>query len=631
MGLNAELTAILRDVVQFLEFLREVKLPTRLENIRDNLLIRSKDTLTMFVIERIGRSASPEPYLNMNAAGSKGLMVTLKTETELQEYVGAEEHPQKQQQQQDYYEAFQGMESTNNTATAIHETINNRQTKEEEIENTLVNIYANFSATETKSKCQLCGLLYRKEGKKLFVFEQYRSCWVGLVGLHLLIYGSDRDNRPCTILPIHGYMARAAPNAIPRDQRRSESTFEIFRPGCRTFQFSAKNPKDMEQWITKICELGSEKKIESKELTREVDNIVANNIIKQSNDSIQEDLNCKEERYQDVSSLSINEPSDKSSIIPPVANKETEREANDSSTKDSFHVSTDSSLPQFSNISDTVTSSRLHSTSPPPLPARIPRKLLTVSVRNSSYEFPDEEEDDIYHKIEEVRDTTQYGNVGDTFQSQIKINDEQSNKKSTTYDDVRASIKSGHKFDDKRKKKETNRKSIASRNELTYDDTANTMSEDNKVVDEQNKFVSYDNVENIVLNTKSIKAQTTNKTDEPSKSPQKKSFLNRMRSKKDFPRKNEKKTKCKTSPQLLPSVNNQELSTYYDDISDLMNIQQETIRVEEQQSEYTCPPPPRPIYAKPPIINDVIDTDQFYDDVAYRDKSKNYKLPQNYF
>lgn len=254
----------------------------------------------------------------------------------------------------------------------------------------------------------------------------------------------------------------------------------------------------MEQWITKICELGSEKKIESKELTREVDNIVANNIIKQSNDSIQEDLNCKEERYQDVSSLSINEPSDKSSIIPPVANKETEREANDSSTKDSFHVST-SSLPQFSNISDTVTSSRLHSTSPPPLPARIPRKLLTVSVRNSSYEFPDEEEDDIYHKIEEVRDTTQYGNVGDTFQSQIKINDEQSNKKSTTYDDVRASIKSGHKFDDKRKKKETNRKSIASRNELTYDDTANTMSEDNKVVDEQNKFVSYDNVEVIVL------------------------------------------------------------------------------------------------------------------------------------
>lgn len=167
------------DIVQFLEFLREVKLPTRLENIRDNLLIRSKDTLTMFVIERIGRSASPEPYLNMNAAGSKGLMVTLKTETELQEYVGAEEHPQKQQQQQDYYEAFQGMESTNNTATAIHETINNRQTKEEEIENTLVNIYANFSATETKSKCQLCGLLYRKEGKKLFVFEQYRSCWVG--------------------------------------------------------------------------------------------------------------------------------------------------------------------------------------------------------------------------------------------------------------------------------------------------------------------------------------------------------------------------------------------------------------------------------------------------------------------
>lgn len=56
----------------------------------------------------------------------------------------------------------------------------------------------------------------------------------------MLIYGSDRDNRPCTVLPIHGYMARAAPNAIPRDQRRSESTFEIFRPGSRTFQVENK-------------------------------------------------------------------------------------------------------------------------------------------------------------------------------------------------------------------------------------------------------------------------------------------------------------------------------------------------------------------------------------------------------
>ena len=59
---------------------------------------------------------------------------------------------------------------------------------------------------------------------------------IGLVGLHLLIYGNDRDNRPCMILPIHGYMARAAPNAVSRDQRRSESAFEIFRPGSRTFQ-----------------------------------------------------------------------------------------------------------------------------------------------------------------------------------------------------------------------------------------------------------------------------------------------------------------------------------------------------------------------------------------------------------
>lgn len=171
------------DVVQFLECLHDVKLPLKLENIRDNLLVRSKDTLTMFVIERIGRPASPEPYLNMNATGSKGLMAaTLKTETELQEYVGAEEYHemQKPQQQQDYYETFQGVESTNNTIVlSTHETIDNIQNKGEEVENTLMDIYANFSATETKSKCKMCGPLYRKEGKKLFVFEQYRACWVG--------------------------------------------------------------------------------------------------------------------------------------------------------------------------------------------------------------------------------------------------------------------------------------------------------------------------------------------------------------------------------------------------------------------------------------------------------------------
>lgn len=61
-------------------------------------------------------------------------------------------------------------------------------------------------------------------------------CVVGLIESCLLIYGNDRDNRPHDVLPIRGYMARAAPNAIPKDHRRSESAFEIFCPGSRTFQ-----------------------------------------------------------------------------------------------------------------------------------------------------------------------------------------------------------------------------------------------------------------------------------------------------------------------------------------------------------------------------------------------------------
>ncbi|XP_050582355.1 uncharacterized protein LOC126918474 isoform X1 [Bombus affinis] len=598
MGLNAEVTAILRDVVQFLECLHDVKLPMKLENIRDNLLVRSKDTLTMFVIERIGRPASPEPYLNMNATGSKGLTAaTLKTETELQEYVGAEEYHemQKPQQQQDYYETFQGVESTNNTIVlSTHETIDNIQNKEEEVKNTLMDIYANFSATETKSKCKMCGPLYRKEGKKLFVFEQYRACWVGLVGLHLLIYGNDRDNRPCTILPIQGYMARPAPNAIPRDQRRSESTFEIFRPGNRTFQFSAKTRKDMEQWVTKICELGGEKN-DYKETTKQMDtNIVANGATKQPND--QEDSNCRQEL------------ADKSSTDPIVdrSNEDTNEGRGLDDSQESANISIPSPATSPSEAIVSI-SSHPRSSTPPPLPARISRKLPMPSPQRSSYELPDEEEDDIYHKIEDFRETIQYANV-----------------------------RNKHESDEKGKKGNfeiVTKKSIGSRKELTYDDTTDNITAlKDKVVNEQSKFLSYDHGETVIRNSKSIKVRTTEKVEESAKSPQKKSFLDRVRSKKESPRKIEKKTKYKTatSPSRPPAplsqlssslANNQESSSYYDDVSELINVEQEINRLEEEQSEYTCPPPPRPIYVKPPIIENVTDADEFYDDVAYRDKS----------
>ncbi|CAK9802525.1 Src kinase-associated phosphoprotein 2 [Anthophora plagiata] len=667
MVLDTEITDLLRDMVEFLECVREVKLSISLESIRNNLLIRSKDTLTtMFAMENV---TSPEPYLYMNAAGSKGLIkATLKTEAELQEYVRADaEHRQMQKQspqrkpqesQQDgYYETFQPIETSqsNNAATtaAVHEATDKLQNKDDRVENTLVNIYASFTAAQTKSKCQMCGSLYRKEGKKLFVFEQYRACWVGLVGTHLLIYGNDRDNRPYTILPIRGYMARAAPNAILRDQRRSESAFEIFRPGNRTFQFVAKTPKDMEEWVRKICELvekGERKHEFPKAIPCATANIVSTIGIDQSN--TQEDVNGKEERYQDIGSLSVDKLSEVSSLIVPsnIINEDaTVVQEEDISSQDTFREHANSSSPPTSSPSppppprppplppppppppaplSPADAAGLSSTllssppPPPPLPSRVPRKL--PSPPRSSYEFPDEEEDDIYHKIEDFRDTVRYGNIGETFQ--IRSDDDRSTKESTTYDDVRASVQSESMSEESRRKKNLARKSVDLQAEETYDDT---VSKDNKAVDEGNNLVSYDNVQSLVSNAKA------RETDESTKSPQKKSFLDRVRSKRESPRKVEKKAKRKsaTKPKLPPTsppsplpstVSSEEVPTYYDDVSDLVNVQQETNHFEEEQPEYTCPPPPRPIYGKPVAIVDATDPDEFYDDVAaYRDKSKN--------
>lgn len=167
------------DVVQFLECLREVKLPTSLECIRNNLLIRSKDTLTMFMVDRLGVSNSPEPYLNMNAARPKGLVVTSKTESsELQEYVGAEES-RTQKQHQDYYETLRTIDSTTSNVFAVNNEMASPPETEEQTENTLFHVYTNLSAAQAKNKCQMYGSLDRREGKKLFVFEQYRPCWVG--------------------------------------------------------------------------------------------------------------------------------------------------------------------------------------------------------------------------------------------------------------------------------------------------------------------------------------------------------------------------------------------------------------------------------------------------------------------
>ncbi|XP_076169963.1 uncharacterized protein LOC143148012 [Ptiloglossa arizonensis] len=597
MGFDRELTTILRDVVQFLECLREAKLPINLESIRDSLLIRSKDTLTMFMVEKIGRSTSPEQYLNMNAIRPKGLVAVSKTQAELEEYVGAEEHSA-QKLQHDYYETFQSVEATNNI------TSDHPLNQDEEIERIVVEIYQTFPAAQTKIKCQKCGPLFKREGKKLFVFEQYRACWVGLVGLHLLIYESDHDNRPYKILPIRGYMARAAPNAISRDQRKSESTFEIFRPGNRTLQFVAKSPKDMEDWVMKISELYDEDKKDNKDLTKSPSTgvYVENDASQNDGRSPREESNSKEERYQNVETLGADKTIPEVSLtVASVPNGDGEAVAASPSSKDVFseaaNLSTSASPPEFVPA--------------PRLPARIPRRLPSLPVRGSStsYELPEEEEDDIYHKIEDFRDTGHcYGNVGKILE--IKPDDNHSNELET-YDDISANIKDEIRPDEKSKKNSelrelgVARRLFISQSEATYDDAASASiaPKDNARFDE-----------NLLLNGKSSKDRATENSEVPAKSPLKKSCLSRVRSKRESPRKSEKKLKRKIP--TPPPTNIEETSTY-DDVSDLMNAGQEAKRsLEEEESEYNCPPPPRPVYTKPPVIADEIDKQTFYDDIA---------------
>lgn len=139
----------------------------------------------------------------------------------------------------------------------------------------------------------------------------------------------------------------------------------------------------------------------------------------------------------------------------------------------------------------------------------------------------------------------------------------------------------------------------------------------------------------------------------PSKSPSKRSFLDRVRNRKDSPKKDEKKkenlsdtksekidkisTEMKKSPESeIVQKASVDLPTY-DDVSELMNdstnlqtcpSNRVSIHVDDI-STYNCPPPPRPIYSKPPSpvlvkpLKIVEDTSEIYDDIEnYREQEE---------
>lgn len=408
-------------MITFLECLRDVQLPLTLENLREKLLARSKETLSAAM------TRSSSPYLDMNS-GPKSLLLK-KSEGDSEEYVGMEESPKKQNHQ-DYYETFE------NEGQSIDKNDCSEQNDDETDEGkSLIRIYKNLSAAQIKSKCHKYGPLYKKEGRKLFLSEN-RTCWIALVGSHLLIYRTERHNKPYAIYPIRGYMARPAPNLVPRDRQKSESAFEMYRPGNETLCFIARTPKDMDQWVTKVCEVGCAK-------------------------SKKDESKARKKRQ----SLVIKE-----TPIPPDEVATRHRDAGESIVVDKPTAKDESA-----NNKDEKVEHRNKIENPPPLPARIPRRLPSLPPDDDaipSYKAAvedDDDEDDIYHKIEDLRNETCYQNV----LSRKKRADKK--QEGVTYDDARAAEESNNEGqvreeNGQMRKKQVRRSRDAISSEEMYDD-----------------------------------------------------------------------------------------------------------------------------------------------------------------
>ncbi|XP_011146446.2 uncharacterized protein LOC105187375 isoform X1 [Harpegnathos saltator] len=586
MEADANISDILREVITFLESLRDTQLPLALESLREKLLVRSKDILTASAT-----SSSPEPYLNMNS-GPKTILLT-KNDADTEEYVGMEEPPQKNHQ--DYYETFEH-ESEPKTLASVAQ---NEQTEMQNAQDTrnhgensqeLLNIYKNLSAAQSKNKCHKCGPLHRKEGKKLFMSDN-RACWIALMGSHLLIYRSERHGRPSAIYPIRGYMARPATSLLPRDRQKSDLAFEMYCPGSETLQFIARTPKDTAQWIAKVCEVGGGKEEAASDEAARDHGISKNN--KATSES--------PVRHREGHATSPRRQNPKSADNAKKSTAKAKSNRNDAGKHNSVE-------------------------NPPPLPARIPRRLPSVpsdSVPTYRAIEDYDDDDDIYHKIEDLNNGMAYQNVMLAKTQRANVSDKE-------HEDA-----AGHNGTSKEGKEgRIQEKSDAvSVEEELYDDifvtsqTKASGNEEEKALDgdrpvDDGEESFYDDVENLLgRSTKDHRAKDQTEASS-NKFLQKKSFLERVWSRRESPGKTDKRLQSKVSASPTPSSSATEtpLPTY-DDVSEwtLIPSGQESSANDggEELPEYNCPPPPRPVYTKSPIVKQVesYSGEEFYDDV----------------
>jgi hypothetical protein len=113
------------------------------------------------------------------------------------------------------------------------------------------------------------------------------------------------------------------------------------------------------------------------------------------------------------------------------------------------------------------------------------------------------------------------------------------------------------------------------------------------------------------------------KSPKASKSLQKRSFLYRVCNRKESLKKDEKKAKSPTPltssiATKTPSITDSAKSELpcYDDISSLTIEENSTASPGLNEEDYQSPPPPRPIYSRPPTIIKCAVPDEIYDDIG---------------
>ncbi|XP_011051567.1 PREDICTED: uncharacterized protein LOC105144384 isoform X2 [Acromyrmex echinatior] len=617
MNIN-DILQVLREMITFLECLGDAQLPLTLESLREKLLIRSKNTLGAT------QASSPEPYLDMKS-GLRSLLLT-KSEADSEEYIGMEESQKRTQihprtySHQDYYETF---ENNGSLQTASASSITNVKYLEQSDDRDeggqmLMGIYKNVSAMQIKSKCYKCGPLYRKEGKKLFLSES-RACWIALVGSHLLIYRSERHNRPYAIYSIRGYKARPAPNMIPRDRQKSESAFEIYSPGNQTLQFIARTPQEMDQWIAKICEVECCNESERNKAMEAHEKKKRATIVESSPTDHSRSNEATRHQDADKKLVSVDNSTAKAEL-PSNRNKVERKENTDERT--------------------------------PSLPARIPRRLpslppdneiLTVSSHRATVDGDDDDDDDIYHRIEDLRNEMRYQNIVLPKEKQVGVSDEKQ-EEAIAYDDIGArnkknernekvkedkscdAISSEETYDDIVTLLRINATKIEPKRNLDNDSSIDVFIADGAAIEKKEEF--YDDVESLISHERFAKDRV--KIETSCKLQQKKSFLNRVLSRRESPSKETDKKeryrcKDKISSNSALSLDTEKIPTY-DDVSDLKQDYQVGFLTDEGEelSEYNHLPAPRPIYQVKLPVKDQNETQEFYDDVsAHQEGHKN--------